>query len=146
MTGSPRSWLGLVGGLGLTSAALSSGFIWACGAPCVADPVVWTPARRVPLTFVAALAAWWGYLLAHHRWTGEFVDASDHDADLGGATPDLPVPAVAGVAAGAGVLVCGMVVGVVYIGAGNHLLTNVGGALFLGGYVVAHYFETGEPL
>jgi hypothetical protein len=141
-------WLGLLAGLGLTSASLSSGFIWACGAPCVRDPVVWTAENRGLLVFAASFAAWWGYLLAHYAWTGAFIDASAHDTSTDAVETgnDVTVPTLAGVFLGVGVLVLGMVLGVVFIQRGNHLLTNVGGVFFLGGFVIAHYFETGTPL
>jgi hypothetical protein len=157
---------GFLGGMGLCSVSLSSGFIWVCGGTCVADPLVWTPDRRVALAFVAAFFAWWGYLLAHRAVTGRFVDAGgpEDDGDDGGDAPpwtDAPVARVraavravapptrtrqAGMVLGVATLVAGIVVGFVYIRQGNHLLTNVGGALFLGGYVLAHQAETGKPL
>lgn len=163
---SPGQLLGFGGGMALCSVSLSSGFIWVCGSTCVSDPVVWTAGRRVPLAFVAAFLAWWGYLLAHRAVTGRFVDSGSHgtseDADgEGPAWTEAPVlaalAAVRGVAPpsrtrqtlmvlGLGALVGGIVVGFVYIRQGNHLLTNVGGALFLGGYVLAHQAETGKPL
>ncbi|KAB1190669.1 MULTISPECIES: hypothetical protein [Haloferax] len=150
MTKDGRRWVGLLFGLGLTSTSLSSGFIWACGADCVKNPVVWTEPLRIPLVFVASFLAWWGYLLAHQAWTGQFVDESafgdthsQHHTDVLDA---IPIPNVVGVAAGVAVLVVGMVVGVVYIRQGNHLMTNLGGVCFLGGFVIAHYFETGSPL
>lgn len=141
-----RNVAGLVAGLGVCSVSLSTGFIWACGTKCALDPVVWTPARQPWLVLLAAFTAWWGYLFAHYATAGHFVDGSAHDHEVddpasGGIVPDSRARQV-GVVAGAAVLVAGMVVGVVYIRQGNHLLTNVGGVLFLGGYTVAHYAET----
>lgn len=135
--GVPTEKLGLVAGLGATSAALSSGFIWAYQG-------------RTWLVFGAAFVAWTGYLVAHYAVTGEFIDPNGggddgDDGDGGGYVPEERWRRV-GVAAGAAILVAGMVVGVVYIRAENHLATNVGGVLFLGGYVVAHYAATGELL
>lgn len=158
--------VGFAGGMGLCSVSLSSGFIWVCGATCVADPLVWTAGRRVPLAFLAAFLAWWGYLLAHRAVTGQFVDSGSHgegdEDDLAGpGWTEAPVARVrsavrgvapptrtrqAGMLFGLAALVGGIVVGFVYIRQGNHLLTNVGGALFLGGYVLAHQAETGKPL
>lgn len=176
-----RTAVGVGGGLGLTSASLSSGFIWACGRPCTSpsETLLWAPGRQAPLVFLAALTAWWGYLLAHYAATGEFIDASGHyggdsesaadgsgrpagvahspgghpvatslsrvRSSVAATVPDSRLRR-AGVVVGAGVLVAGMVVGVVYIRRGDHLMTNVGGVLFLGGYVVAHYAETGQLL
>lgn len=146
----PRRWLGLLGGLFVTSTSLSTGFIWACGTPCVDGAIVWTPARRVPLVLLASFLAWWGYLFAHYAWTGVFIDASGHGE---GAVHDdvdrvesLPIPAVVGVTLGVATLVVGMVIGVFSIRQGDHLVTNVAGVFFLGGFVVAHFFETGSPL
>jgi len=142
-------WGGVVLGLGVTSVSLSSGFIWAY------------QGRAVPV-FAAAFFAWAGYLFAHYATTGQFVDAGDADDspldvdDPSADADDSPVDAsgilpdsawhTAGIVGGALVLIAGMVVGVVYIRAENHLLTNVGGVLFLGGYVVAHYADTGTLL
>lgn len=121
-------------GLGLTSASLSSGFIWASQGR----------SRRVVL---AATGAWTGYLLAHWAATGTLVDHSDgtglpdwDDLHLGSARRYL------GFLVGIGALVSGMVIGVRTIAAGDHLWTNVGGVLFLGGYVIAHYAVTDELL
>lgn len=166
--GAPARVVGFAGGMGLCSVSLSSGFIWVCGGTCVSDPLIWTADRRVPLAFVAAFLAWWGYLLAHRAVTGQFVDSGSHGADGDGRDdtdgPGLLEAPVARVLAavravapptrtrqtvmlvGLGALVGGIVVGFVYIRQGNHLLTNVGGALFLGGYVLAHQAETGKPL
>lgn len=128
----PRRALGIGAGLALTSASLSSGFIWAYEG-------------RAPLVVAAATGAWLGYLAAHYAATGAFVDDGDADADAAGAGAEGWVR-YAGIAAGVAVLVAGMYVGVFTIRAGDHLLTNVGGALFLGGYVVAHQAATGRPL
>ena len=139
MTGrntSVRQYVGFLLGLGATSASLSSGFIWASEG-------------RAPLVVLAATTAWCGYLGAHYAVTGRFLDPDTRDDDgLGGAEAfDLEnrwqYPAVA---VGVTLLVTGMVVGVVYINRGVHLLTNVGGVLFLGGYVIAHYGATRELL
>lgn len=142
----PREAAGFLVGMGACSMALSSGFIWAYQG-------------RTRLVFVAAFVAWTGYLCAHYAATGRFIDAGpagdgtaagddapEATADGGSAATDGVVPESdwrkAGVGVGAAVLVTGMLVGVVTIRAENHLLTNVGGALFLGGYVIAHYAET----
>jgi hypothetical protein len=69
---------GVAGGMGLCSVSLSSGFIWVRGDTCVGEAMVWTPERRVPLAFLAAFLAWWGYLLAHRAVTGQFVNSGSH--------------------------------------------------------------------
>lgn len=129
--------------------SLSTGFIWACGGECVSDPVVWTTSRHEFLVFVAAFVAWWGYLFAHYAWTGSFIDDSIHDDEQQGhdhGRIENPWIRRLSVASGAGILVLGMVIGILFIRQGNHLMTNLGGILFLGGYVIAHYAETGNPV
>lgn len=136
-------------GMGLTSVSLSTGFIWACGADCASDPLLWTPANQPLLVFIAALAAWWGYLFAHYAWTGTLIDKSAHDDesahDDNGQWENTTLRRL-GVVFGASILVLGMVFGVIFIRQGNHLMTNIGGVLFLGGFVIAHHVETGNPL
>lgn len=146
----PR-WVGFVGGLLATSAALSSGFIWAYQG-------------FTGRVFLAAFVAWTGYLCAHYAATGRYVDPaeeadarSDGGAGSGGG-PTVPirdatenvVPEATwrrvGVSLGVATLVAGVVVGVFYVRAEDHLLTNVGGILFLSGYVIAHYAETNALL
>lgn len=150
---SARQWVGFIAGMSVTSLSLSSGFIWACGSRCIQTAYVWTPPRQVYLVFGAALAAWWGYLIAHYVVAGTFIDRSAHttdDEDDTPATEQSPIERPAfrhlGVLAGIGILVAGMVIGVVYIRQGNHLVTNLGGVFFLGGYAIAHYAETGKPV
>lgn len=148
-------WCVFVTGLGATSMSLSSGFIWACGSVCLEAPIVWTPSRQVPLVFAAAMTAWWGYLVAHYVIDGTMINRSSHSnvrdgsadeiAELSATQRNLNTRRI-GVLFGAAVLVSGMVVGVFYIQRGNHLMTNIGGILFLGGYVIAHQIETGKPL
>lgn len=128
--------VGFVVGLGTTSTALSSGFIWASQG-------------RAVLTVLAATAAWCGYLGAHYAVTGRFLDSDTRETDGIGGREALELDATwqyLAVVAGVAILVAGMVIGTVYINRGNHLATNVGGVLFLGGYVIAHYGATRELL
>lgn len=148
---SPRYLIPFVLGLGATSASLSSGFIWACGSRCISDPIIWSPSNQWFLVFVAAFTAWWGYLVAHYASADTFIDTSQHNSenrvpeeDSEGGRKDIKK--WFGVIFGAGILILGMVIGVYFIRRGNHLMTNVGGVLFLGGYVIAHYVETEKPL
>lgn len=150
---SARQWAGFLAGMALTSASLSTGFIWACGSKCIDEPLVWTSGRRTLLVFGAALAAWWGYLIAHYMVAGTLIDDSTHgenevsDSSETAVSPNLsPLFHHLGVLAGVGILVLGMVIGVIYIRQGDHLMTNIGGILFLGGYVIAHHVETGLPV
>ena len=143
-------YVGLVVGLAVTSMSMSSGFIWASQGELL-------------LTYVAGVTSWTGYVVAHFAVTGLFVDPrkeSDEfeahatgDADGDGGLADALSTLVGGMRANPGRTVVGivgiasLVVGIatftVYVSAGNHLLGNVGGGLFLGGYAVAHYAETG---
>lgn len=127
---------GFLAGLAVTSVGLSSGFIWASEG-------------RAPLVVLAAAAAWFGYLGAHYAVTGRLLDSDTREAEGLGGREALDLDdgwQYAAVVAGVAVLISGMVVGAVYINRGNHLATNVGGALFLGGYVIAHYGATRELL
>ncbi|MFB6095059.1 MAG: hypothetical protein ABEJ71_01230, partial [Halodesulfurarchaeum sp.] len=129
-----REWIGFCIGLGLTSMALSSGFIWAYQGK---------PVR----VFSAAFLAWVGYLGAHYAIDGEFIDSPDEvNEEHGDGTLPDGLRAKVGLVAGAGVLVLGMIVGVYFIRAEHHLGTNIGGVLFLGGYVISHYAGTGNLL
>ncbi|MDR5674506.1 hypothetical protein RH858_15370 [Halalkaliarchaeum sp. AArc-GB] len=150
---SDRQWIGFFAGLAATSIALSSGFIWAYQG-------------LTGRVFLAAFVAWVGYLCAHRASTGRFVDPATSDGTLpdggdgdgGDGDGDTEIRDASenvipetrwrqiGVVLGVATLVAGMVVGVFYIRAENHLLTNVGGILFLGGYVIAHYAETNALL
>lgn len=127
-----RDRLGFVAPLAVTSMSLSSGFIWAYQ-------------QRAALVFAAAFTAWTSYLAAHYLATGLVIDDRD-DGGFGWRDVAGEPSPVAGVVVGVAVLVAGMVVGTIYIRAENHLLTNVGGVLFLGGYVLAHQAATDKPL
>ncbi len=156
---------GFIAGLALASVSLSSGFIWVCGEQCIQQGTIWTPERQFVLVFLASLSSWWGYLIAHRAVTGQFIDLETFEQNTdsvstknegGDWISDIhsmikaKIPSgkkrilafVLGIAA----FVSGIVVGFVYIRQGNHLLTNLGGILFFGGYVIAHYAETGKPL
>lgn len=131
-----RQWLGFLAGLGATSVGLSSGFIWAAEG-------------RAPLVVAAATLAWGGYLAAHYAVTGHFLDSATRSIDGIGGREALSLGSrrqYLVVVFGVAVLISGMVVGAVFINRGNHLATNVGGVLFLGGYVIAHYGATEELL
>lgn len=137
--------------MALTSMSLSSGFIWACGARCLSDPIIWSADRHEILVFTAAFTAWWGYLFAHYAWTGTFIDLSNHSTEgdngehVDGQIEDPWLRRMV-VTLGVAILVSGMIVGVIFIREGDHVMTNIGGALFLGGYLIGHYAETGNPL
>lgn len=131
-----RRHAGFLLGMTATSIGLSSGFIWASKGKVL--PVV-----------VAAAVAWLGYLGAHYAVTGRLLDSASQSTDgFGGREAlDLDEPwQYVAVLVGVSVLISGMVIGAVYINRGDHLLTNVGGVLFLGGYVIAHYGATRELL
>jgi len=131
-----RRHAGFLLGLTATSLGLSSGFIWASEG-------------RVALVVLAAAAAWVGYLGAHYAVTGRLLDSPSRSTDGIGGREALDFDErwqYVAVVAGVSVLIAGMVIGAVYINRGDHLLTNVGGVLFLGGYVIAHYGATRELL
>lgn len=141
--------------MGLTSVSLSSGFIWACGSPCIQHSDSWGTDYQIVLVFAAALTAWWGYLIAHYTVDKTFinrsghVDSADHIETDSIKNHDLQHQSNIrrlGTITGVTILIIGMMLGVIFIRQGNHLLTNIGGILFLTGYVIAHYAETGKPV
>ncbi|WEL17794.1 putative membrane protein [Halorhabdus sp. SVX81] len=146
------SALGLIVGLAVTAASMSSGFIWASQG-------------HVLLVYVAGFTSWSGYLIAHYAEEGVFVDdMSEGSADaptMNGAADSgdagsgvlwqlraiLPDgPAAFGFLAGIAILVAGIAILAWYVRLENHLLGNVGSGMFLGGYVLAHYFDSGKFL
>lgn len=147
------SALGLIVGLAITAASMSSGFIWA------------SQGQVLPV-YVAGFTSWSGYLIAHYAEEGAFVDdMSEESTDaptmngavdvsdqrdggvLGQLRAILPDgPAAFGFLAGVGILVAGIAILAWYVRMENHLLGNVGSGMFLGGYVLAHYFDSGKFL
>ena len=149
---------GLVGGLGLTAAAMASGFIWASRG-------------EVPLVYVAGFLSWTGYLVAHYAVTGVFVDdmsaaapdddgdAASPDGDAGNSesevnsvgaqlrhlAPEDPVDAL-GFVAGIVILVAGIALLAWFVRQENFVLGNIGSGMFLAGYAISHYFDSGKPL
>lgn len=131
-----RGYTGFLVGLAMTSMGLSSGFIWASKGQAV-------------LVVIAATAAWTGYLGAHYAITGQFLDGDTRKKKGIGGREALHLDAswqYLAVGIGSSILISGMVIGAVYINRGRHLATNIGGVLFLGGYVIAHYGATRELL
>lgn len=151
-------YLGLVGGLAITAMSMSSGFIWASQG-------------RIARVYVAGFLCWTGYLVAHKAVTGVFIDdvdgpAAEATADDGeqsesetptsgvvgralsqvrSLAPADPLRAV-GFVFGIAVLVSGIAILAWYVRQGNHLRGNIGSGLFLGGYVIAHYYDSGKLL
>jgi hypothetical protein len=123
-----RQWTGVIASLGIVAVALAIGFIWA-------------RQERTALTFASAFTAWWGYLFAHYMETGEFVDGLEGTEHIRESAEWL-----VGAAVGVAVLVAGMVVGAVGIGAVAFTTTFAGAVLFLSGYVITHYAVTGHLL
>ena len=141
-------YAGMVLGLAITAASMSSGFIWA------------SQGKVLPV-YVAGFFAWTGYIVAHYAAIGVFVDdVSAADAGTEPTADSAPdslgerlrtiLPADPGRAVGfllgIAILVAGIAILAWYVRQGNHLLGNLGSGLFLGGYVVAHYFDAGLPL
>lgn len=123
-----RQWAGFYCSLTVVAVALAIGFIWA-------------RQERIVLTFAAAFTAWWGYLFAHYMETGEFVDGLEGTDHIRNSEKWI-----VGAALGIAVLVAGMVVGAIGIGATAFTTTFLGALLFLSGYVIAHYAVTGHLL
>lgn len=121
-----KRFLGLAAALLLTSTMLASGFLWASQ-------------QRSALALFAAFMAWTGYLFAHYLATGSFMDGKDASVATGWSERG-------GVVLGGAILIAGMLVGIRGVRAADIVLTNVGGVLFLGGYIVAHRIATGEIL
>jgi len=131
-------------GLWITAASMSSGFIWASQG-------------KVALVYVAGFFSWTGYMTAHYGAIGVFVDDVAADEASGGSDPDslgerlrgiLPTDPwrAVGFVAGIAILVAGIAILAWFVRQENHLLGNVGSGMFLGGYVIAHYFDTDLPL
>lgn len=151
-------YLGLVVGLAITAMSMSSGFIWASQG-------------HIPEVYVAGFLSWTGYLIAHKAVTGVFIDDVDGPAGDNGTkdddqnesdtptrgiarralsqlrslTPAEPRKAV-GFVGGIAVLVSGIAILAWYVRQGSHLRGNIGSGLFLGGYVIAHYYDSGKLL
>lgn len=122
-----RRRTGFLVAMGLTSVMLSTGFIWASQ-------------QRSLLALFAGFTAWTGYLMAHYLATGSFMDGkSEGEIRVGW-------PERIGIFFGGAVLILGMLVGIRGVRTADLLVTNIGGVLFLGGYVIAHQIATGEPL
>lgn len=153
-------YVGLVAGLGITAAAMSSGFIWASRG-------------EVPLVYVAGFFSWTGYLIAHYAVTGVFVDdmsdsspessvEEDTESDgLDGENPETEAGSVGtqlrqlvpedpidafGFVAGIIILVTGIALLAWFVRQENFLLGNIGSGMFLAGYAISHYFDSGKPL
>jgi hypothetical protein len=148
------SYVGLVVGLGITAASMASGFIWASRG-------------EVMLVYLAGFSSWTGYLVAHYAVTGVFVDdmsESEEESESGtldsepsetevrsvGAqlrhlAPEDPVDAF-GFVAGIVILVAGIALLAWFVRQENFLLGNIGSGMFLAGYAISHYFDSGKPL
>lgn len=164
-------YVGLVAGLAVTATSMSSGFIWASRGEIalvyVAGFFAWTG-------YMSAHYAVTGSFVDDVSATdaGEVDDGSDDGddtsppetgairretgspgstpvrrvrAELRRLTPDSPLRAL-GFAIGIAILVAGIAILAWYVRQENFLLGNLGSGMFLGGYVVAHYFDTGTLL
>lgn len=142
-------------GIAVTAMSMSSGFIWASQG-------------RVAPVYAAGFLSWTGYLLAHYAAVGVFVDdvdaapvGNDHDSNgsdttgmksVGGALGYLKdvgpggIGRTVGFTMGIVILVAGIAILAWYVRHEHHLLGNLGSGMFLGGYVIAHYFDTGKLL
>lgn len=149
---------GFVVGLTVTAMAMSSGFIWASQG-------------EIGLVYIAGFFSWTGYLVAHYAATGVFVDNVDgpdettatesHEMAKNRTGSDSPSRSTSeylrtllpedlvrfvGFLAGIAILVAGIAILAWFVRQENHLLGNLGSGMFLAGYVVAHYFDSGKLL
>jgi hypothetical protein len=156
-------YTGLIVGLGTTAMSMSAGFIWASQG-------------KIPFVYLAGFFSWTGYLIGHFAVTGVFVDdLSEHVSEIesspddgsndasngennGGIdsigevlarvrnlAPEDPFDAV-GFILGIGILVSGIAILAWFVRREAFLLGNIGSGMFLSGYVIAHYFDTGKAL
>lgn len=137
-------------GLALTAVSFSSGLIWASRG-------------QIPLVYLAGVATWVGYIVAHYGETGVFVDhvpgpsvgndAEQESSPAGGTSNDGTVALLrgllpdedrraAGFLFGNVILVVGIAVLAWYVRQEAFLLAPLGSGLFLVGYAVAHYFDS----
>lgn len=131
---SMRRLAGTAGGLAVTALALGSGSIWAY------------QGRPSPVFFAAGLA-WLGYLIAHYAAAGTWLDTrSQHRLERDRSLVVKDPRRVGGFLAGVSVLVSAMYLGSIHIPSADYLVTNIAGVLFLGGYVLSHYYRTGTLL
>lgn len=122
---------------------------------------IWASQGRIELVYPAAFLTWTGYLVAHYGAVGMFVDdvetpstqqtvstASQTDGSssyVDYLVPESPLHAI-GTVTGIGINIIGIAVGAWAIRQESLSLGLVAGVAFMGGYVIAHYFDSGKPL
>lgn len=157
--------LGFVGGLAITAMSMSSGFIWASQGRVVlvylAGFLSWTgyliAHKAVTGVFVdnvdgpdAEMEELTNEVTTDEHEPGEnstnsgwsVYTALVHLRSLAPADTKRALGFVTGIA----ILVVGIAILAWYVRQEHHLLGNLGSGLFLTGYVIAHYFDSGKPL
>lgn len=87
--------------------------------------------------YASTFLSWFGYLTAHKSINGVWVDhGSDHEHETN----------LEGTAAGTLMIATATLMGAVYVPANNLEMTTLAASIFVGGYLVAHYYSTGKLL
>lgn len=164
--------VGLVVGLGVTAMAMSSGFIWASqskiGIVYVAGFFSWTGYLFAHYAVVGVFVDDAGRDSTDEDGTDSAsngskqvsdpvrTETSENGTDAGRSTRQMitairdiapaDIPSAVGFVAGIVILVTGIAILAWYVRQESHLLGNLGSGMFLAGYVIAHYFDSGKPL
>lgn len=162
-----RLWpyTGLIVGLATTAMSMSAGFIWASQGRV---PLVYLAGFFSWTGYLVAHFAVTGVFvddLSDHvselesSTNGDSSDGDPHNDNsddgidsisdvitrIRNLAPEDPYAAV-GFLAGIGILVAGIAILAWFVRQEAFLLGNIGSGMFLGGYVIAHYFDTGKAL
>lgn len=158
------SYFGLVGGLGVTAMAMSAGFIWASQGNVtpvyIAGFLSWTGYLIAHFSVTGDFVDEMndeipdqennnGQLHADiddaETSDGESNSISDARAQLRTIVPGDTVDAI-GFITGIIILVTGIATLAWFVRQEDFLLGNLGSGMFLLGYVISHYFDSGKPL
>lgn len=123
---------------------------------------IWAAQGRVWLVYPAAFLTWTGYLVAHYGAVGVIVDdvetpspdetedVETTDEDDSGWTFEEVVPEntlrAIGTISGIGINIFGIAFGALALRQESLALGLIAGFGFFGGYVIAHYFDSGKLL
>lgn len=160
-----RRILGFVGGLSTTAMSMSSGFIWASQGRVtlvyLAGFLCWTgyliAHKAVTGVFVDDVdgpESNMEEIAIDETTKGQNVAKNSSNSSWSIYTVLMDLRSVApadtkralGFVAGIIILVVGIAILAWYVRQENHLLGNLGSGLFLAGYVIAHYFDSGKLL
>jgi len=157
--------VGFVGGLSITAMSMSSGFIWASQGQIalvyVAGFFSWTgyliahrAATGVFVDNVEGPQSERDVVVSDTQSEGQKSAETQTEQNwsmystlirLRAIAPDNTGRAI-GFIAGIAILVIGIAILAWYVRQEHHLLGNLGSGLFLSGYVIAHYFDSGKLL